>query len=122
MRSPSMTIARMTAKTGVMLLSAPAMFGPIRRLDSKFSSATVPGKNNPTNANKTIALHIAFAWVHIKRSKAPKEQRRGWNADRGAQSGHHPPQPELGEHETGAQPEHRREGEENCGGNGCHPG
>src|ERR1700739_3046307 len=58
MRSPSMTIARMTAKTGVMLLSAPAMFGPNRRLDSKFSSAAAPGKNNPTHANKTTAVRL----------------------------------------------------------------
>src|SRR6201986_1982031 len=58
MRSPSMTIARMTAKTGVMLLSAPAIFGPSRRLDSKFSSAAAPGKNNPTHANKTTALRL----------------------------------------------------------------
>src|SRR5580692_3792859 len=53
-----MTTARRTAKTGVMLLSAPAIFGPITRLDSKFSSATVPGKNNPTHANKTMALRL----------------------------------------------------------------
>src|SRR5580704_9835588 len=58
MRSPSMTIARRTAKTGVMLLSAPAMFGPNRRLDSKFSSAAAPGKNNPTHANKTTAVRL----------------------------------------------------------------
>ena len=32
------------------------MFGPIRRLDSKFSSAAAPGKNNPTLANKRTAL------------------------------------------------------------------
>src|SRR6516162_6241865 len=56
MRSSRMTIARRTAKTGVMLLSAPAIFGPIRRLDSKLSSATAPGKNNPTSANKTTAF------------------------------------------------------------------
>src|SRR6202047_5602259 len=53
-----MTTARRTAKTGVMLLSAPAMFGPIRRLDSKFSSAAAPGKNNPTQANNTTALRL----------------------------------------------------------------
>jgi hypothetical protein len=39
-----------------MLLSAPAMFGPMKRLDSKFSSAAAPGKNNPTPANKTSAF------------------------------------------------------------------
>src|SRR5215472_8443413 len=55
-RSPRMTIASMTAKTGVRLLSAPAMFGPIRRLDSKFSSAAAPGKTNPTHANQATAL------------------------------------------------------------------
>src|ERR1700756_3809981 len=58
MRSPRMTIARRTAKTGVMLLSAPVMFGPIRRLDSKFSSAAAPGKTNPTHANKPTAFRL----------------------------------------------------------------
>src|SRR6516162_9248082 len=53
-----MTIARRTAKTGVMLLSAPATFGPNRRLDSKFSSAAAPGKNNPTHADKTTAVRL----------------------------------------------------------------
>src|SRR6516162_7899653 len=51
-----MTTARRTAKTGVRLLSAPAIFGPRRRLDSKFSSAAAAGKSNPTHANKTTAL------------------------------------------------------------------
>src|ERR1700747_3704026 len=58
MRSPRMTIARRTAKTGVMLLRAPAIFGPSRRLDSKFSSAAAPGKNNPTHANRTTAFRL----------------------------------------------------------------
>src|SRR6202007_2702675 len=49
---PRRAIARRTAKTGVMLLSAPAIFGPSSRLDSKFRSAPTPGKNNPTHANK----------------------------------------------------------------------
>src|SRR6476619_7860829 len=53
-----MTIARRTAKTGVMLLSAPAVFGPNRRLDSKFSSAAAPGKNNPTHANKRTSVRL----------------------------------------------------------------
>src|SRR6202035_1797340 len=53
-----MTIARRTAKTGVMLLSAPAIFGPIRRLDSKFSRATVPGKSKPTHGNKITAFEL----------------------------------------------------------------
>src|ERR1700756_4512720 len=53
-----MRIARRTAKTGVILLSAPAILGPIRRLDSKFSSAAAPGKNNPTQANKTTAFRL----------------------------------------------------------------
>src|SRR5580704_9227886 len=57
-RSPRMTIARRTATTGVMLLSVPAIFGPIRRLDSKFRSAAAPGKNNPTHANKTMAFRL----------------------------------------------------------------
>src|SRR5262252_6124852 len=58
MRSPRMMIASRTAKAGVMLLSAPAIFGPIRRLDSKFSNATAPGKTNPTHANKTTAFRL----------------------------------------------------------------
>jgi hypothetical protein len=41
-----------------MLLSAPAIFGPIRRLDSKFSSAAAPGKHNPIHANKTTAFRL----------------------------------------------------------------
>ena len=49
---------REQAKTGAMLLSAPAIFGPIRRLDSKFSSATVPGKNSPTHANSATAFRL----------------------------------------------------------------
>src|SRR6516162_571950 len=53
-----MTIARMTAKTGVKLLSAPAIFGPMRRLDSKFRSAAAPGNTNPTHANKTTAFRL----------------------------------------------------------------
>src|ERR1700746_1551396 len=53
-----MTIARMTAKTGVKLLSAPAIFGPMRRLDSKFSSAATPGKSNPIPANRTTAFRL----------------------------------------------------------------
>src|SRR5215469_2889098 len=53
-----MTIASAMAKTGAMLLSAPAIFGPIRRLDSKFSSATVPGKNSPTQANSATAFRL----------------------------------------------------------------
>src|ERR1700741_2508781 len=53
-----MTSARRTAKTGVMLLSAPAIFGPSRRLDSKFSSAAAPGKTNPTHANKPTAFRL----------------------------------------------------------------
>src|ERR1700724_256104 len=53
-----MTIASAMAKTGAMLLSAPAIFGPIRRLDSKFSSATVPGKNSPTHANSATAFRL----------------------------------------------------------------
>src|SRR5215831_18082074 len=53
-----MMIARKTAKTGARLLSAPAIFGPIRRLDSKFSNATAPGKTNPTHANKTTAFRL----------------------------------------------------------------
>src|ERR1700736_5840163 len=50
-----MTIARTTANTGVTLLRAPAILGPIRRLDSKLSSAAAPGKSNPTHANRTTA-------------------------------------------------------------------
>src|SRR5580704_3160806 len=53
-----MTIASTMAKTGAILLSTPAMFGPISRLDSKFSSATVPGKNSPTHANSATAFRL----------------------------------------------------------------
>src|SRR5580700_5864108 len=53
-----MTIARMTAKTGVKLLSTPAIFVPMRRLDSKFSSAATPGKSNPITANRTTAFRL----------------------------------------------------------------
>src|SRR5215472_8935092 len=53
-----MTIARRTAKTGAMLLSAPAIFGPIRRFDSKFNNAAAPGNNNPTQANKMAAFRL----------------------------------------------------------------
>src|SRR6516162_2092641 len=60
MRSPRMTIARRTANTGVMLLSAPAIFAPRKRLDSKFSSAAAPGKNSPTHANKTMAFTLPW--------------------------------------------------------------
>src|ERR1700739_2128646 len=56
MCSPRMVTARTTARTGVMLLREPAIFGPISRLDSKFSSAAAPGNSNPTQANKTTAL------------------------------------------------------------------
>src|SRR5262252_4089342 len=112
MRSPRMMIARRTAKTGVMLLSAPAIFGPIRRLDSKFSSATVPGKNNPTHANKTTAFRLLSPGSTKKWGETPEEQRRGRNADRRAQPGLGPSQPELGEHEACAEPEHRRQRED----------
>src|SRR5437588_11280602 len=47
---------RRRARERAGLLSAPAILGPIRRLDSKFSSAAAPGKNNPTHANKTTAF------------------------------------------------------------------
>jgi len=47
------------ANTGVMLLTAPAMFGPIRRLDSKLSRATAPGKNSPMQPKRTAAAKFA---------------------------------------------------------------
>src|SRR5262245_45932113 len=53
-----MAIASAMAKTGAMLLSAPAIFGPIKRLDSKCSSATVPEKNSPTHANSATAFRL----------------------------------------------------------------
>src|SRR6516162_1664930 len=56
MCSTRMVTARTTARTGVRLLREPAMFGPISRLDSKFSGAAAPGNSNPTQANRTTAL------------------------------------------------------------------
>src|SRR5215470_16386376 len=108
-----MAIASAMAKTGAMLLSAPAIFGPIKRLDSKCSSATVPEKNSPTHANSATAFRLPLLGSTKKWGETPEQQRRRWNADRHTQPGQHPPQPELGEHEAGAEPEHRREGEEN---------
>src|SRR6516165_11123561 len=57
--SPRRSTARSTANTGVMLLTAPAMFGPIRRLDSKLSRATAPGKNSPMQPKRTAAAKFA---------------------------------------------------------------
>src|SRR6266404_3651941 len=54
--SPSSNSANSTAKTGDNPPTAPAMFGPIKRLDSKFNSATAAGKSNPTQANRPAAF------------------------------------------------------------------
>ena len=61
MVSPRKVNANRTAKTGANPLTAPAMFGPIRRLDSKFSNVTVAGKSNPTHANSAAAPRSALA-------------------------------------------------------------
>src|SRR6516162_4667495 len=52
---PSRITANSTAKRGDDPATAPAMFGPIRRLDSKFSSATAAGKSIPITANRPAA-------------------------------------------------------------------
>ena len=60
MDSPSRDNANSTAKTGANPLIAPAMFGPINLLDSKFNRVTVAGNSNPTHMNKTAACMSAF--------------------------------------------------------------
>src|SRR5215469_12972621 len=121
MCSPRMVTARTTARTGVMLLRELAIFGPISRLDSKFSSAAAPGNSNPTQANRTTALASPPLASTKNGCKTPKEQRRGRDANCHAQPGLHPSQPELGEDEAGAEHEHRREGKNDRDGDGCCP-
>ena len=60
MDSPSRANANSTAKTGANPLIAPAMFGPINLLDSKFNRVTVAGNSNPTHMNKTAACTSAL--------------------------------------------------------------
>jgi hypothetical protein len=56
-------------------------------------------------------FQIAIAWVHKKWGKTPRLMGPNiagalssrWNADRDAQPGQHPSQPELGEHEASAE-------------------
>ena len=64
---------------------------------------------------------IAAARIDDERSKTPKEQRRGRDANCHAQPGLHPSQPELSEDEAGAEHEHRREGKNDRDGDGCCP-
>src|SRR5215469_1947895 len=59
--SPSSVIANSTANTGANPPTAPAMFGPMRRLDSKFESVTAAGKSSPIPANKPAALKSTSA-------------------------------------------------------------
>src|SRR6516225_7941106 len=60
MDSPSRANANSTAKTGANPLIAPAMFGPISLLDSKFNRVTVAGNSNPTHMNNIAACMSAF--------------------------------------------------------------
>src|SRR5215467_5507927 len=60
MDSPSRANANSAAKTGANPLIAPATFGPINLLDSKFNRVTVAGNSNPTHMNKTAACMSAF--------------------------------------------------------------
>src|SRR4029077_16228980 len=79
------------------------------------------GEQQSNTRKQNNGLQTAIAGVHKKWSKTPEEQRRRRNADRHAQPGQHPTQPELGEHEASAEPEHRREGEKNRCRDGCCP-
>src|SRR5580704_18658539 len=116
-----MTTARRTAKTGVMLLSAPAIFGPRYTIGFEIQQRDCSGEKQSNTRKQDNGFEIAAARVHKKWGETPKQQRRSWNADRHAQPGQHPPQPELGEHEASAEPEHRRESEENRVGDGYCP-
>src|SRR5215469_6046285 len=57
--SPSRANANSAAKTGANPLIAPATFGPINLLDSKFNRVTVAGNSNPTHANNIAACIFA---------------------------------------------------------------
>ena len=54
-------------------------------------------------------FRFAAAGMEKKRRKAPEEQH-----DRHAHPGRHPAQPELGEDEAGAEPEHRPKSQKYC--------
>jgi hypothetical protein len=104
-----------------MLLSAPAIFGPHQTIGFEIQQRDGSGEKQSNTRKQHTGFQIAIAWVHKKWRETPKEQRRRWNADRDAQPGQHPSQSEVGEHEAGAKPKHRREGEENRCGDGCCP-
>src|SRR6516162_7351128 len=59
--SPSSITASSTAKSGANPPIAPATFGPIRRLDSKFNSVTAAGNSSPMTANRPAAGKSASA-------------------------------------------------------------
>src|ERR1700751_5892053 len=67
--SSSSNSANNKAKTGDNPPTAPAMFGPINRLDSKFNSATAAGKSNPTQANRPAAFTSTSAGSMRKGAK-----------------------------------------------------
>jgi hypothetical protein len=79
------------------------------------------GEQQANTSKQNNGSDIAAARVDKEWCETPKEQRRGRDADCHTQPGLHPSQPELGEDETGAEPEHRREGKEDRCGDGCCP-
>src|ERR1700751_3974868 len=102
-----MTIASTMAKTGAMLLSAPGILGPIRRLDSKFSSATVPGKNSPTHANSATAFRLPSRGSTKNGARHENSSVDGGMLTATPSQGGIQRNPNWGEHEAGAEPKRR---------------